>query len=144
MSVVSPAGFCLQRVRAPCVDCCKSVGGQLTSSAMTSQTLSCRAADRAGEAGARNIPALAWSLVSTPSNAERLDGFAFQKLSKQRCVCMQRLLVSMHQHSMGGSTCCSHSKSTGSLVCGLLRGACSLGLRLHQHNGEQALAGMMC
>lgn len=76
-----------------------------------------RAADRAGEAGARNIPALAWSLISTPSNAERLDGFAFQKLSKQRCVCMQRLLVSMHQHSMGGSTCCSCQRPT-SLVCG--------------------------
>lgn len=38
----------------------------------------------AGDASLRNIPALAWSLISTPSNAERLDGFAFQKLSKQR------------------------------------------------------------
>lgn len=46
-----------------------------------------------GEAGARNIPALAWSLVSTPSNAERLDGFAFQKLSKQRYERVRQMLL---------------------------------------------------
>jgi hypothetical protein len=62
----------------------------------------------AGEAGARNIPALAWSLVSTPSNAERLDGFAFQKLSKQRCVCQRPHVcrtAAQHMQFICGSNC---------------------------------------
>jgi hypothetical protein len=37
-----------------------------------------------GDAPLKNIPALAFSLISTPANAEKLDGFAFQKLPKQR------------------------------------------------------------
>lgn len=36
---------------------------------------------------------MAWSLISTPSNAERLDGFAFQKLSTQRYERVRQVLL---------------------------------------------------